>query len=292
MIKLLVIVVVAAAIAIALVVIGSWVVSGVRSLGTGIGRLVRGDGTAGDDRPELPAIDASAEVPDDPFAQLADDLRAARARRWSRCRAIQEFAEPTESRRYLDLAVDTWTGGSDDSAQLRNDPIGEIAISAGMVADRVSDYPAWKLAFFDLHGVRVDLAAEVVALTTSAAHVHEQVALLGEPPTHLRADEDVVDTYTAKALLLSRRLDGLVERLGALGEYQQIVAAIQQRQDKRDWLDRVSAIDEFENEVDAQWDVSEADRMRATADESEMLASIYLDALAPLAKTLEHRDDG
>ncbi|MGC5258202.1 hypothetical protein ACPXCG_17805 [Gordonia sp. DT218] len=288
MIKLLVIVVVAAAIAIALVVIGSWVVSGVRSLGVGLGRLARGSGAAGEARPELPTVDADADaVFDDPLAQLADDLRAARARRWSQCRAIQELAEPTESRRYLDLAVDTWTAGSDDSTRLRNDPIGQIAISAGMVADRISDYPAWKLDFFDRHGVRVDLAAEVTALTTSAANVHDQVALLSEPPTHLRTDDDVVDTYTAKAVLLSRRLDGLVERLGALGEYQQIVAAIQHRQDKREWLDRVSAIDEFENEVDAQWDATEADRIRTSADESEMLASIYLDALAPLAKKLE-----
>lgn len=102
-----------------------------------------------------------------------------------------------------------------------------------------------------------------------------------------QTDDDVVETYTAKARLLSRRLDGLVERLGALAEYQQIVAAIQHRLDKREWLDRVSAIDEFENEVDAQWDTTEADRICTTVDESEMLASICLDALAPLAKKLE-----
>lgn len=288
MIKLLVIVVVAAAIAVALVVIGSWVANGVRSLGTGLGRLIRGGDTAGETHPELPASDADANTaPDDALATLADDLRAARNRRLARCREIQELAEPTESRRYLDLAVDTWPESAQDRDRLSNDSIGQIAIAAGMVADRVTDYPAWKLDFFDRHGVRVDLAAEVVALATSAANVREQVTLLGQPPTHLRTDHDIVETYTAKARLLSRRLDGLVERLGALAEYQQIVAAIQHRLDKREWLDRVSAIDEFEHEVDAQWDTTEADRIRTTADESEMLASIYLDALAPLAKRLE-----
>lgn len=288
MIKLLVIVVVAAAIAVALVVIGSWVANGARSLGAGLGRLIRGGDPAGETHPELPTGDADANTaPADALGTLADDLRAARTRRLTRCREIQELAEPTESRRYLDLAVETWPESAQDRDRLSSDSIGQIAIAAGMVADRVTDYPAWKLDFFDHHGVRVDLAAEVVALATSAATVREQVTLLGQPPRHLRTDRDVVETYTAKVRLLSRRLDGLVERLDALAEYQQIVAAIQHRLDKREWLDRVSAIDEFESEVDAQWDTTEADRIRTTADESEMLASIYLDALAPLAKRIE-----
>ncbi|RPA06207.1 hypothetical protein [Gordonia sp. OPL2] len=288
MIKLLVIVVVAAAIAVALVVIGSWVANGARSLGAGLGRLIRGGDPAGETNPELPTAGANEDsASEDALATLADDLRTARTRRLARCREIQELAGPTESRRYLDLAVDNWPGASPDRDRLRNDSIGQVAVSAGMVADRVTDYPAWKLDFFDRHGVRVDLAAEVVALATSAANVREQVTLLGQPPTHLRTDHDIVETYTAKARLLSRRLDGLVERLEALAEYQQIVAAIQHRLDKREWLDRVSAIDEFEHEVDAQRDTTEADRIRTTADESDLLASIYLDALAPLAKRLE-----
>ncbi len=291
MIKLVVIVVCAAAIAVALVVVGSMAVDGVKWLATGIGGLFR---RVGSSTPEPPALtgagtDDEAE-PADPLGQLADDLRAARARRWSRCRAIQEQAEPTESHRYVQLALDGWQrdshDGTDDPDQFRHDPAGQIALTAGLVADRVSDYPAWQLDFFDRHGVRVDLGAEVTALTTSAANVRDQIDILGEAPAFLSADDEVVDTYVAKALLLSRRLDGLVERLDALAEYQQIVASIQHRQDKREWLDRVSAIDEFENEVDAQWDRSEADRMRTAADESEMLASIYLDALAPLAKAL------
>ncbi|MEE4025044.1 hypothetical protein V1Y59_18305 [Gordonia sp. PKS22-38] len=284
MIKLLVFVVIAAAIAVALVVVGSWVINGVRSLGEGLGsRRVRP--MSADDLRALPEMDSTGAEPD-PLGELADTLRSTRAARWSRCRAIQEQAEPAESSQYLQLALHTWAGDADDNAHLRNDPIGQIAVTAGLVADRVSDYPAWKLDFFDRHGVRVDLGREVTELTTSAANVRDQIDLLGEPPTHLSTDDDVVETYIAKSLMLSRRLDGLVERVGALGEYQQIVAAIQQRQDKRDWLDRVSAIDDFENEVDAQWDATEADRMRSTADESELLASIYLDALAPLAKTL------
>ncbi|MEE3851805.1 hypothetical protein VZC37_15790 [Gordonia sp. LSe1-13] len=284
MIKLLVFVVIAAAIAVALVVVGSWVINGVRSLGEGLGsRRVRP--LSADELRALPEVDSTDAEPD-PLGELADTLRSTRAARWSRCRAIQEQEEPAESSQYLQLALDTWGGDADDTAQLRNDPIGQIAVTAGLVADRVSDFPAWKLDFFDRHGVRVDLGREVTELTTSAANVRDQIDLLGEPPTHLSTDDDVVETYIAKSLMLSRRLDGLVERVGALGEYQQIVAAIQQRQDKRDWLDRVSAIDDFENEVDAQWDATEADRMRSTADESETLASIYLDALAPLAKTL------
>ncbi|MDY6812029.1 MAG: hypothetical protein SW127_23985 [Actinomycetota bacterium] len=285
MIRLLVVVVVVAAIAVALVVVGSWVVDGVRSLGTGIADRIRRVGSS--TQKSLPAdSNPQLDTPHEPLAQLADDLRSASARRWARCRAIQEQAEPAESEQYRQLAAHRWDPDLVDVDRLRNESIGQIAATAGLVADRVSDYPAWKLDFFDRHGVRVDLAAEVTALATSAANVRDQISLLGDPPTNLAADHDVVTTYAAKAQLLSRRLDGLVERLGALGEYQQIVAAIQQRQDKRDWLDRVSAIDDFENEVDAQWDATEAGRMRNTADESEVLASIYLDALAPLAKTL------
>ena len=76
----------------------------------------------------------------------------------------------------------------------------------------------------------------------------------------------------------------------AFADYAQIVARIQQRQDKQAWLDRVSAIDEFEHVVDAEWDRAESDRVRNLADESQVLASIYLDEIAPLAKSLKRRD--
>ncbi len=227
----------------------------------------------------------------DPLGELADDLRLAQARRWASCQSVQSRLqdEVNQTSEYVSLALDIWGGG--DLDQLRGDPVGQIVWTTAMVADSVAGHPAWKLDFFDRHAVRVDLGGEVTSIATAAAGLRDQLDILGDKPEgHLGVDDEVIATFAEKSRVLSGRLDGLVERLEAFAGYEQIVARIQQRQEKQAWLDRVSAIDEFEHVVDAEWDRAESDRVRNLADESEVLASIYLDEIAPLAKSLKRSD--
>ncbi len=171
--------------------------------------------------------------------------------------------------------------------EMRKDPIGQIAFVAGLVAARIHAYPAWELSFFDERNVRVDLAAEVRATATSAVGLRDQRELLGRPPIgHLRADADVVGVYIEKARVLDRRADGLVERLQAFADYRAVVAGIQRREDKRHWFERVGGIDDFEHAVDDVVTRSEVERIRRVAGDSETLAELYLDSLAPLTASL------
>ncbi|NKX76992.1 hypothetical protein [Gordonia amicalis] len=255
----------------------------------------------------------------DALGELADELRLAQAARWASCQSVQRRIEGQWTRSpaggandYLVLALDLWhnrsPGNSDpdeagqaeprdrlgdwtELAQLNKDRIGKIVWTTALVADSVSRYPAWKLDFFDRHSVRVDLVGEATAITTAAAGLRDQLAILGDAPAgHLGVDDEVIATFAEKSRLLSGRLDGLVARVEAFAEYEQIVARIQQRQDKQSWLERVSAIDEFEHVVDAERDRAESDRVRNLADESGVLAAIYLDEIAPLAKSLKQSD--
>ncbi|MBD0863155.1 hypothetical protein IA539_18410 [Gordonia sp. zg691] len=274
-------------------------------------------------RPDTSAEPETAQSPTDVLGDLADVMRVAQSRRWSSCRSIQTHIEESEAESdkpvegtsgYVVMAFDLWTGrsfddragGPDDPVQVRaerrfrlgrgdrkelerfgKDQVGQIALTTALVAERISRYPAWQLDFFDRHGVRVDLVGEVTALATAAAALRDQLAILGDTPEgHLGADDEVIATFVEKSRLLSTRLDGLVRRLEAFADYGQIVERIQRRREKQDWLDRVSAIDEFEHVVDAEWDRAEGDRLRNMADESDVLASIYLDEIAPLAKSL------
>ncbi|WP_238421014.1 hypothetical protein [Gordonia sp. 'Campus'] len=249
-------------------------------------------------------VPGSSDVPaPDLLGGLVDAMRLAQGRRWAACQAIQERLdadtaptdESTAAREFVRLATDLWLGERGDHPldpadvdRLRNDQVGQIAWTAGVVADRVSGHPAWELDFFDRHSVRVDLVGEVTSITTAAAGLRDQLAILGDAPKgDLGADADVVATFAEKSTLLSGRLDGLVRRLEAFADYERIVHRIQLRQDKQAWLDRVSEINEFEHVVSAEWDRAEGDRVRDLADESDVLASIYLDEIAPLAKSLE-----
>ncbi|QHD84293.1 hypothetical protein GR168_01925 [Gordonia sp. JH63] len=247
---------------------------------------------------------APQESPADPLGDLADTLRLAQARRWESCQAIRERldGDSTDCGKagaggFRLRALDIWCGrspegidvGSDTGAldRFASDPIGQIAWTTAAVADRISELPAWRLDFFDRHSVRVDLGGEVTAIASAAVGLRDQFALLGEAPSgHLAADPEVVSTFADKSLLLSGRLDELVRRLEAFTGYEQIVAQIQHRQEKQAWLDRVGEIDDFEHAVATEWDRAEADRVRHLADESDVLASIYLDEIAPLVKSL------
>ncbi|WP_074852104.1 hypothetical protein [Gordonia westfalica] len=284
-------------VAVALVLLMSMAVGAFSAMFTGM-RDDRSRRRSERDHTRVGASEAVVRPSADPLGQLAGEMRLAQARRWASCQAVQgRLLEPTRpddpgTSEHLDLALDIWNGGDrHDLERLKTDRVGQIVWTTAMVADSVSRHPAWKLDFFDRHSVRVDLVGEVTAIATAAVGLRDQLAILGDAPAgHLGVDDEVVATFAEKSRLLSGRLDGLVERLEAFADYAQIVARIQQRQDKQAWLDRVSAIDEFEHVVDAEWDRAESDRVRNLADESEVLASIYLDEIAPLAKSLKRRD--
>lgn len=253
------------------------------------------------------------ESPADPLGDLADTLRLAQARRWESCQSIRQRldGDPSEhgerdAGRFTLRALDIWRGRSLESVdegeagvrrhggdtgeldRFASDPVGQIAWTTAAVAERISDLSAWRLDFFDRHSVRVDLGGEVTAIARAAVGLRDQFVILGDAPSgHLAADPEVVSTFAEKSLLLSGRLDELVRRLEAFAGYEQIVAQIQHRQEKQAWLDRVGGIDDVEHVVATEWDRAEADRMRHMADESDVLASIYLDEIAPLAKSLK-----
>nr|WP_064570839.1 hypothetical protein [Gordonia sp. LAM0048] len=264
----------------------------------------------------LPAR-APEESSADPLAELADTLRVAQARRWKSCESVRQRldVDPSDGGEgdpggFIFRALDIWCGrslegfddGPDDAggrAQgygravdelegFSSDPIGQIAWTTASVAERIDGLPAWRLDFFDRHSVRVDLSGEVTAIANAAVGLRDQFAILGDAPAgHLAADPEVVSTFAEKSLLLSGRLDELVRRLEAFAGYERIVAQIQHRQEKQAWLDRVGGINDFEHVVATEWDRAEADRVRQMADESDVLASIYLDEIAPLAKSLK-----
>ncbi|MFE0748589.1 hypothetical protein [Gordonia sp. NPDC058843] len=279
-------------------------------------RARRSDARSQSDNPMASRAPAASSA--DPLGDLADTLRLAQARRWESCQTIRERLNgdsPTtqsDAGGFIVLALDIWRGlpveagdaGPDDAAgrvrrhepdageldHFSSDPVGQIAWTTAAVADRISDLPAWRLDFFDRHSVRVDLGGEVTAIANAAVGLRDQFVLLGDAPSgHLAADPDVISTFAEKSVLLSGRLDELVRRLEAFAGYEQIVAQIQHRQEKQAWLDRVGGIDDFEHVVATEWDRAEADRVRHMADESDVLASIYLDEIAPLAKSLKRR---
>ncbi|MDF3281605.1 MULTISPECIES: hypothetical protein [unclassified Gordonia (in: high G+C Gram-positive bacteria)] len=171
------------------------------------------------------------------------------------------------------------------------DDAGQIALAIGQIAARIHRYPAWRLPFFDENGVRVDLTAEVTEVTTAAKRLRAQREILGPAPFGaLRADDLIVSTYIAKARTLDTRVDGLMDRLRALAEYRTVVARIQERHDKQEWMARVDAIDDFDHAVESELDRHHGDDIRGAANESELLASVYLDTLTPLTATLTTTD--
>lgn len=161
------------------------------------------------------------------------------------------------------------------------DDAGRIALIAAAAADRVIDDPAWKNDFFDRYGLRVDLAAEVTHAATTAREVHRGWETLGATPTGQRArDAEIVRTYIDRSRALADRTDALAERVAALEDFRVGVADVRDRLDRRAWLDAATAIDDFDHTVDAVVDRHAADALRASADESSLLASVHLDTLA------------
>ncbi|MEP9394522.1 hypothetical protein ABLE94_20020 [Gordonia sp. VNK1] len=177
--------------------------------------------------------------------------------------------------------------------EIKSDPAGRIAIAAGTVAARIHQYPAWRLPFFDKHTVRVDLEAEVTEVTKTAQRLRAQRNVLGPPPAGaLCDDQQVVNLYIDKAHVLDARIDSLLDRLQSLNNYRIVVGHTQDRHDKAAWMRKVGEIDDFALAVDSDVDRRQGERIRRAASESDFLASVYLETLAPLTVSLAMTDRG
>lgn len=190
----------------------------------------------------------------------------------------------------LQLVQEIWPLDDTEAEELRDlrkHKIGQIPWTASLIAAGINQYPAWTLEFFDTHRVRVDLTGEVVAVSETAAQLREQLRFSA---TRLRDISHRTKTWlrpTPPRRNVDRRLDALLSRVEAFAAYHRNVAAIQQRHDKLQWFEKVSVVDDFEHEIGSEWDRSEGQRLRDMATESDAIASIYLDALGPLARHLE-----
>lgn len=199
-----------------------------------------------------------------------------------------EHEETDETRRArLDRVYRLDDSDKAELEQMRKGLEGQFAFLAGVIAARIHAYPAWQLDFFDDRQVRLDLTAQVTSIAAGAASLRDQRAVLGPPPAgHLGKDNHVIGVYIEKARVLDRRADGVLERLRAFAEYRAVVARIQEREEKRSWLDRVGTIDDLDTAVDDVINQGETERLRAVAVDSELLSSLYLDTLEPLTASL------
>lgn len=184
-------------------------------------------------------------------------------------------------------------GGSEKSehADMVADPVGTIAATAGTRAARIAAYAAWRLDFFDEHSVRVDLTDEVTKVAQRARRLRHQQRVLGpQPQGELRSDDEVVRLYVEKATAIEQAVGALYERVIALDSYSDVVASIQRRKSKYDYLARLNGIDDLELLIDDTMDRHETTQIRDAGSLSDALAAVYLDSLAPLSATLASRD--
>lgn len=212
-----------------------------------------------------------------------------RSRGWFRS-SPDPSEETTESR----LAYQYKLNDDDKTAlrRLQTGNLGQIPWAAAQLVRKIKGYPAWSLDFFDDHGVRVDVDAELVAIAQRATALKVQQSVLGGVPTgHLRNDPDVVRLYISKARLLDQSADKLVQRLDALAEYCKVVGKIQQHHERQSYVQRVGAIDVLDESVDTEHDHHESLRLQAIAAESEVLASVFLSTLEPLTQALRAAPD-
>ncbi|WP_296390107.1 hypothetical protein [Williamsia sp.] len=184
----------------------------------------------------------------------------------------------------------TYTLSGDEQSDrdaMKADPAGQISWLSGVLAARIHTYPVWQDRFFDDHGVRVDLISEVTSLTQRALNLRDKTDVLGPAPKgHLRSDDEVVAAYIEKARVLDRGMDAALERLQSLDRYCDIVAGIQRRKNKYDWMERANSIDDLELLIDDDLDRRQSDSVREAGTMSEMLAAVYLDTLTPITESL------
>lgn len=171
------------------------------------------------------------------------------------------------------------------------DPAGTLAATAGTLAARISAYAVWRHEFFDEHSVRVDLTAEVTQVAQRARRLSHQQKVLGpQPQGELRDDEEVVRLYIEKAGTIDGAIGALHERLTALDEYCDVVAEIQRRKKRYDYLARLNGIDDLELLVDDSMDRRESQEIRDAGTLSQALAAMYVETLTPLSATLASAD--
>ncbi|WP_299575174.1 hypothetical protein [uncultured Williamsia sp.] len=172
----------------------------------------------------------------------------------------------------------TYALGGDEKAEHADmlvDPVGTIAATAGTLAARINTYRVWRLEFFDEHSVRVDLTEEVNQVTKRARRLRHQQKVLGpQPQGELRSDDEVVRLYVEKATAIERAVGALYERLTALDSYCDVVASIQRRKNKYDYLARLNGIDDLELLVDDSMDRHETTQIREAASISDALAAV------------------
>ena len=181
-------------------------------------------------------------------------------------------------------------GGSEkaEHAGMLADPVGTIAATAGTVAARINTYSVWRLDFFDEHSVRVDLTEEVTQVTQRARRLRHQQKVLGPPPQgELRSDDEVVELFVEKATAIERAVGRLYERLTALDSYCEVVASIQRRENKYDYLARLNGIDGLQLLVDDSMDRHETTQIREAGSISDALATIFVGSLRTSIGQLE-----
>ncbi|WP_052688539.1 hypothetical protein [Williamsia herbipolensis] len=178
-------------------------------------------------------------------------------------------------------------GEKAEHATMLADPVGTMAATVGTLAARITTYGVWRLDFFDDHSVRVDLTDEVTRVTQRARRLRHQQKVLGpQPQGELRNDDEVVRLYIEKATAIERAVGALYERLVALDSYCDVVAGIQRRKNKYDYLARLQGVDDLELLIDDSMDRHETTQIREAASISDALATVFLDSLAPLSTTL------
>lgn len=172
-----------------------------------------------------------------------------------------------------------------DHAEMLADPVGQIAVTAGALAACIHACSVWRHTFFDEHSVRLDQATEPTALTDRARRLrHQQKILDPQPAGELLSDDEVVSLNIDKATAIDPGIGALMERLEALDGFCNVVASIQRRKNKYDYLSRPRAIDDFELLIDDVVDRRESQRVRDAGTLSDALTVVYLDT------RIAHRD--
>lgn len=210
-------------------------------------------------------------------------------RRWS------FRSTPTPSRAVVSAQSPRLVMSSDDKlaiSDMRTDAIGRLAFICARIASQIVTRRSWKLDFFDTYGIRVDLLAEVKAVSTRAANMRHLSQVVGPEPTGaLRNDTQIVETYCEKTLLIEHQIDALLERLRAFADYDSHVAQVEIGMQKQEWLERVSEVGGFEHDLATVDDSAGAERIRMAATESAMLADVYLEVIRPQVAALEVTGD-
>ena len=127
----------------------------------------------------------------------------------------------------------------------------------------------------------VDLTDEVTQVAQRARRLRHQQKVLGsQPQGELRSDDEVVRLYVEKATAIEQAVGALCERVTALDSYCDVVASIQRRKNKYDYLARLNGIDDSMNR-------HETTQIREGGSISDALATVDADSLGMSVGQLE-----